>query len=111
MAMLRYAYLKSLRDSSLIAFVMIPMFFPLCAMIGISIGKGGLHYPMYMDVHFTPVQSATLAGQITSGICVLFTVITAFWTFRYEIATRSVRLSRVPGSKKIAPSKISRSPL
>jgi len=93
-AMLRYAYLKSLRDSSLIAFILVPMFFPLCAMFGITLdlmfAKGHPVYPMYMDVHFTPLQNAKMAGQITSGICVLFAVITSFWTFRSEIATRSV---------------------
>jgi hypothetical protein len=43
-----------------------------------------------MSPQFSPQQNATLAGQITTGICVLFTVIIAFWTFRSEIATRSV---------------------
>ncbi len=94
MAMIRYAYLKSLRDSSLIAFIIIPMLFPLAAMVGITldlaIAKGHPVYPLFMNVHFSPEQNATLAGQITTGICVLFTVITAFWTFRSEIATRSV---------------------
>ena len=93
-AMLRYAYLKSLRDSSLIAFIVFPIMFPLAAMVGITLDltltKGHPVYPMYMNVHFTPQQNAALAGQITSAICVLFTVITAFWTFRSEIATRSV---------------------
>ena len=93
-AMLRYAYIKGLRDSSLIAFVIIPMLFPLAAMSGITLDlkltKGHPIYPMVMDVHFTPEQNAKMAGQFTSGICVLFAVITAFWTFRTEIATRSV---------------------
>lgn len=89
-ALLRYAYLKGLRDSSLFAFILIPMMFPVAALVGVTLGKGRLLYPLYMNAQFSPQQNATLAGQITTGICVLFTVITAFWTFRSEIATRSV---------------------
>jgi hypothetical protein len=89
-ALLRYAYLKSLRDSSMIAFVGLLMMFPVAALGGATLGKGHLHFPFYMDAQFSPVQNATLAGQMTTGLCVLFTVITAFWTFRPEIATRSI---------------------
>jgi hypothetical protein len=89
-ALLRYAYLKGLRDSSLFAFILIPMMFPVAALVGVTLGKGRLLYLLYMNAQFSPQQNATLAGQITTGICVLFTVITAFWTFRSEIATRSV---------------------
>jgi len=90
MAMLRYAYLKGLRDSSVIAFLAIEMLIPVAALGGVTFGKGHFHYPLYLEAHFSPAQNATMAGQITTAICVFFTVITAFWTFRSEIATRSV---------------------
>src|SRR5258706_5707647 len=89
-AILRYAYLKSLRDSSLIAFILVPMFFPVAALSGVTIAKGHPRYPMYMDALFTPVQNATLCAQIAIAMCIFFTVIPAFWTLRPEIATRSV---------------------
>jgi hypothetical protein len=89
-ALLRYAFLKGLRDSSLFAFILIPMMFPVAALLGVTLGKGRLLYPLYMSPQFSPQQNATLAGQITTAVCLLFTVITAFWTFRSEIATRSV---------------------
>ena len=89
-AILRYAYLKSLRDRSLFAFVIFPILFPVAALIGVTLGQGHLRYPFYMNVHYSPVQNATLCAQIALMICVFFTLIPAFWTLRPEIATRSV---------------------
>jgi len=89
-ALLHYAYLKSLRDSSLIAFIIVPMFAPVAALSGVTLARGHLHYPFYLNVQFSAVQNATLASQITLAICVFFAVIPAFWTFRPEIATRSI---------------------
>jgi len=88
-ALLRYLYLKSARDSSLIAFLLIPALVPVAALSGVTL-KGHLQYPFYMDALYTPVQNATLATTIAMGTSVLFAGIASFWTLRAEIATRSV---------------------
>ena len=62
-AMLRYAYLKSLRDSSLIAFILIPAMFPVAALSGATLAKGHLRYPLYMNAQFSPAQNATRPDQ------------------------------------------------
>ena len=89
-ALLHYVYLKSLRDSSLIAFIIVPILAPVVALSGVTFGKGHVHYPFYLKAQFSAVQNATLASEITLAICVLFAVIPAFWTLRPEIATRSI---------------------
>jgi hypothetical protein len=89
-AMLHYAWLKSRRDSSLFAFILIPALFPLAALGGATLAKGHWHYPFFLNPQYTPVQNATLCAQIAVALSVLFTVIPAFWTLRPEIATRSV---------------------
>lgn len=89
-AMLRYALLKSRRDGSVYAFVLLPTLFPLAALCGVTIAEGRWHYPLMMNARFTPIQNATLCAQISLTICVVFTVLPAFWTMRPEIATRSV---------------------
>jgi len=89
-AMLHYTYLKSRRDSSLFAFIMIPALFPLAALGGATLAKGHWHYPLFLNPQYTPVQNATLCAQIATVVSVLFTVIPAFWTLRPEIATKSV---------------------
>ncbi len=89
-ALLHYVYLKSLRDTSLIAFIIVPILAPVAALSGVTLGKGHMHYPFYLNVQFSAVQNATLVSEITLAVCVLFAVIPAFWTLRPEIATRSV---------------------
>ena len=89
-AILRYAFLKSRRDGSVYAFVLLPALFPVAALMGVTVAKQRWQYPLAMNPQFTPVQNATLCAQIALTICVVFTVIPAFWTLRPEIATRSV---------------------
>jgi hypothetical protein len=88
-ALLRYLYLKSARDSSLIAFLFVPMLIPVAALSGVTL-RGHLQYPFYMNPLYTPVQNATLAASIAMATSVLFASIAAFWTLRAEIATRSI---------------------
>ena len=64
------------------------MFVPLAALTGVSLHKGQLHYPLYMNVQYTPAQNATLAAQIAMAISILFSTIPAFWVLRPEIASR-----------------------
>ena len=89
-AILRYLVLKTWRDSSLIAFVMIPVFGPVAALAGSTLAKGHFAYPLYLNVHYTPVQSATLAAQIAFAAAFMFSSISSFWTLRPEVATRAV---------------------
>jgi len=88
-ALLRYLYLKSARDSSLFAFLFVPALMPVAALSGVTL-KHGLQYPFYMDALYTPVQNATLAATIAMGTSVLFASIASFWTLRAEITTRSI---------------------
>jgi hypothetical protein len=90
-ALLRYAYLKSVRDGSLIAFLLPATLVSLSGLTGVTLdAEHRLHYPFFMNVHFSPVQNATLAAQVALAVSVLFSVIPAFWTFRPEIASRSI---------------------
>lgn len=90
MALLRYAFLKSMRDGSLPAFLFLPMLVPSGALAGVTLAKGQWHYPFYMNVQYTPVQNATLAATIVMALSVFLSGIPAFWTFRPEIETRSI---------------------
>jgi len=88
-ALLRYAWLKSVRDSSLMAFVLVPMFAPAAALCGATLGKGW-HYPMFMEVRYTPQQNAELAVTLGMAGAMFFAAIAAFWIFRPELATHSI---------------------
>jgi hypothetical protein len=90
MALLRFAFLKSMRDHSLPAFVSIVVLVPFAALAGATLGKGHWHYPFYLNAQYTPLQNANLAGAIVLVIAVFFSAIPAFWTFRPEIETRSI---------------------
>ncbi|HYS52826.1 MAG TPA: hypothetical protein VER58_03550 [Thermoanaerobaculia bacterium] len=90
-ALLRYAYLKSVRDGSLIAFLLPATLVSLSGLSGVTLSQGHRpHYPFFLNVQFSPVQNATLAAQIAIAVSVLFAVIPAFWTFRPEISSRSI---------------------
>lgn len=89
-AIFRYLYLKSRRDHSLVAFVFTPVFVPLAAVLGVTISKGHLRYPFFLNDQYTPSQNAALAMLIASIMAVLFANIATFWTLRAEIATSSI---------------------
>ena len=86
-ALLRYLSLKSWRDSSLVAFVLVPALAPPSAIIGAT---HALRYPMYMDARWSPIANASNACEIGSLMCAFFAIIPAFWVLRPEIASRSV---------------------
>jgi hypothetical protein len=88
-AILRYAFLKSMRDGSLAAFLIMPIFMPAAALFGATIGKG-MRYPLYMNVEYSPVQNATLVAEIATAIFMMFSALPAFWTLRSEIASRAI---------------------
>lgn len=88
--LLRYVYLKTSRDKSLPAFALMPIFFPIAALMGATWGTGHLSYPFYMNPRYTPVQNATLLGEIVTILAALFASLFAFWTLRQEFASRAV---------------------
>ena len=89
-AILRYLILKSRRDHSLMVFLFGPMFFPIGAVLGVTVAKGHLRYPFFLNDQYTPSQNAALVMLIASMLAVLFANIAAFWTLRAEVATHAV---------------------
>jgi hypothetical protein len=88
-AILRYAFLKSRRDGSLAAFLIMPIFMPMAALCGATMAKG-LRYPLFMNVEYTPVQNATLVADVATVVFIVFSALPAFWTLRSEIASRAI---------------------
>ena len=90
-AILRYAFLKTTRDGSFIAFALVPILMPVAALVGGTVAQThGLHYPFFMGRGETPLQSATDVANMTTALAAFFAVLPAFWTFRTEIASRSI---------------------
>jgi len=83
-ALLRYAFLKGMRDRSLPIFFLLEPAQVAAMLIGYSVMNRHLHYPLIMpgDV-----------GDVV-GFSVLFpsfvATLSAFWTFRSEVATRAI---------------------
>lgn len=90
-ALLRYAFLKTTRDGSFIAFALVPILMPIAALVGGTVAQThGFHYPFLMGRGETPLQSATGVANMTTVLAAFFAVLPAFWTFRSEIASRSI---------------------
>jgi hypothetical protein len=89
-AIFRYLYLKSRRDQSLIAFVFTPVLIPVAAVLGVTLAKGHLHYPLFLNEQYTPSQNAALVMLVASMMAVLFANVAAFWTLRTEVATHAI---------------------
>lgn len=90
-ALLRYAFLKTSRDGSFVAFALVPVLMPIAALVGGTVAQShGLHYPFLMGRGETPLQSATEIANMTTALASFFAVLPAFWTFRSEIASRSI---------------------
>jgi len=88
-ALLRYDVLKSARDGSLAAFFLLPMLIPVFALLGGTFVHG-FHYPLTMEVRWSPAQNAAMIGTVASVVCPVFALMPAFWALRAEIETRSV---------------------
>lgn len=96
-ALLHYNFLKGRRDLSLLAFVIIPAFLPIAVLCGSTFTKAWspheaatAHYPMFMEVHYSPSQNAKMATDVASFMSAFFAIIPAFWSLRNEMITRSV---------------------
>lgn len=93
-ALLHYAWLKGLRDRSLLAFGLLPAAQVAATLIVMPlVERTGLHYPLtslpWREVKQFPVLMSVLVA-----------IFTAFWTFRSEIQTKAVS-SFVVGSSAI----------
>jgi hypothetical protein len=91
MAILRYAFLKNMRDGSLAAFILGPVIMIVAPLLGVSIvEKRGIVYPLSMNPHWTGVKTAAEVVPITLTVLALFGALAGFWAFRGEIVTRSI---------------------
>lgn len=89
-AILRYAVLKSQRDRSLPIFAATPAVIALAILLGTTLADRRFTYPLYIHQGWSPAQNAAITATITACVAVFLTSMTAFWTFRPEVATRSI---------------------
>jgi hypothetical protein len=89
-ALLHYAILKSIRDRSLPAFLFASPLAITAALAGVTLRTAGLHYPLQIAVRNTPLQNATESAFGVTLAVISFAAITAFWTFRHDVATKAV---------------------
>lgn len=88
--LLHYALLKSLRDRSLAAFLGAPALVVTASLLGGSLLRGQLRYPLTMSADLRPAQNTDLMAMIVTLIAISFTGMSAFWTFRNEVATKTI---------------------
>jgi hypothetical protein len=88
-AILRYAFLKSLRDRSLMVFLAAPAVVNATVLLGTTLAHR-LTYPLYIIWTWSPRQNAEIAGTMATLFAVLFAGMAAFWTFRPEISSRAI---------------------
>lgn len=92
-ALLRYAFLKSARDHSLVTLGIAPSIMVTAPMLGIAvlqILRGHGTYPLSIDMRTTPQETALTMTTIAAVMSVLVAGIAGFWLFRLEIGDRSI---------------------
>jgi len=91
MAILRYAFLKNMRDGSLTAIVLGPMILLVASLLGVAaFEKGTSMYPLTIDPHSSAARSAAIMAPIVVFASAFFAAMAGFWSFRSEIASRSM---------------------
>jgi hypothetical protein len=98
-ALLHYAVLKTRRDRSLFLFLFAPLF-ALAALLGPSLAELRFSYPLSLSRNLTPLQNARTLASLIGAVSIMFGLISAFWTYRAEIATRAIA-SFVVGSRAL----------
>lgn len=88
-AILRYAFLKSLRDRSLPVFFAAPAVVTTTVLLGTTLAHR-LTYPLYWIREWSPTQNAELAATMATLLAVAFASMAAFWTFRPEVSSRAI---------------------
>jgi len=99
-AILRYAFLKSVRDRSLPVFLAAPAVVSTTVLLGTTLAHR-LTYPFYINWEWSPTQSAELSGTFATVFAIVFASMAAFWTFRPEISSRAIG-SFVMGTRPIS---------
>jgi hypothetical protein len=89
-ALLRYAFLKNLRDGSLAAFILGPVIMLTAPLLGAAVFNKGPAYPMRMDDHISAARNAAMMAPATVFIAALFAALAGFWSFRGEIVSKSM---------------------
>jgi hypothetical protein len=89
-AILRYAFLKNMRDGSLAAFVLGPIIMLTAPLLGSAAFNKGPAYPMTMDPHMSAARNAAMMAPAAVFIAALFAALAGFWSFRGEIVSRSM---------------------
>ena len=84
-ALLHYAWLKGMRDRSLPVFFAIAPIQIAGMIIGIAVSKRQVHYPLGA-LNFDEGDIAAITILVPSFVATL----SAFWTFRSEVATRAI---------------------
>lgn len=90
-ALLRYAFLKNMRDGSLAAFVLGPMVMLTASLVGVAAFTKDLRvYPLSISPQWTAARSAAAISLPMLFIAALFASLAGFWGFRGEIVSRSM---------------------
>lgn len=90
-AILRYAFLKNMRDGSLAAFVLGPFIMLTAPLLGVAaFTKGLLVFPLSFEPQWSPARSAAGIAPVTVFVATLFAALAGFWGFRGEIISRSM---------------------
>jgi hypothetical protein len=91
MAILRYAFLKNLRDGSLAAFILGPIIMLTAPLLGSAFfGEGGPRFPAKMDMTMSAARNAAMLAPATLFITALFASLAGFWSLRSEIISKSM---------------------
>jgi len=88
-ALLHYAFLKSIRDRSLAVFVLGPALVIAASLFGATLAEG-FRYPLYVSRQMSAAQNAEMAGLILTFFAMTFGTVAAFWVFRPEVATKAI---------------------
>lgn len=90
-ALLRYAFLKNLRDGSLAAFILGPVIMLTAPLLGAALfGEGGPRFPARMDWTMSAARNAAMMAPATVFIAALFASLAGFWSLRSEIISKSI---------------------
>jgi len=83
-AVLRYAFLKTSRDGSLVAFLVFPVLAAIGPWLGVTLGS------RFGESGPGPKEMAEMSAMMGGTVAISLASMFAFWTFRGEIASRSI---------------------
>lgn len=90
-AILRYAFLKNLRDGSLAAFLLGPIVMLAAPLLGIGLlSRESSVYPLTLDARYSAARSAATIAPVVLFISAFFSALAGFWSLRGEYVSRSM---------------------